>query len=100
MNKIVVEDRVGIMSTALQSPTEQGGTPIRQRAYDLAVKMTDTLMDSIERTEDELDDLRGTLRSNREILGNSQADLMQTEIAILSALLDIRMCRFRTLGKE
>lgn len=88
------------MSTAPQSPTEQGGTPIRQRAYDLAVKMTDSLMDSIERTEDELDDLRGTLRSNREILGNLQSDLMQTEIALLSALLDIRMCRFRTLGRE
>jgi Mg2+ and Co2+ transporter CorA len=88
------------MSTIPQSPTEQGGTPIRQRAYDLAVKMTDTLMDSIERTEDELDDLRGTLRSNREILGNLQSDLMQTEIALLSALLDIRMCRFRTLGRE
>lgn len=88
------------MSTIPQSPTEQGKTHMEQRAYDLAVKMTDTLMDSIERTEDELDDLRGTLRSNREILGNSQADLMQTEIAILSALLDIRMCRFRTFGKE
>ena len=88
------------MNTILQSPTEQGETPIRQRAYDLAVKMTDSLMDGIERTEDELDDLRGTLRSNREILGNLQSDLMQTEIALLSALLDIRMCRFRTLGRE
>lgn len=88
------------MMNTPQSPAEQGESSPKQGAYELAVKMTDQLIDTIERTEDELDALRALMRSSRGILGNSQADLIQSEIAILSALLEIRLCRFKTLGKE
>ena len=88
------------MEQEVESDKSVGMTDTRQRAERLALQLTDSLIDTIERTEDELDALRDTVRNYREILGSSQASLMEAEIAVLTALVDLRMCRFRELGES
>lgn len=88
------------MEQEVESDKSVGMTVEHQRAERLALQLTDTLIDTIERTEYELDELRDVLRSSREILGDSQVSLMEAEIAVLTALVDLRMCRFRALGEN
>lgn len=65
---------------------------------DLASRLIDTLIDDIENAEDQLDALRLLLHQRRPLLGDVQITLIEAEISTLTALLDIRLCRFKALG--